>query len=523
MKFSNSDKSSATALLVIICFIIVFFINVSLTAYEKAYIIADQHIYPIEIHEKDDLRYFSLKRIADILAAVLTYDKNRDSYIYTYDSRQTVLAPGKSLISIEGRLEFINQRTIEEDGRLLVPEEFLLKIIPLIHRKPISFSSPSNAYILGEGADPYHFQINTLRRKDFQRIIIQAKKDIPFRITRDNETIKVRFLRKVVLLPFKEKGFEDDILEEIKFIQEGDATLLKLELRYDPDDIKSYRFKDPFRIVIDFYREEKSTRQPDTRYDHHRSPGDERSDWLESTEIKTIVIDPGHGGLNRGAIGPSGLEEKEITLQLAKKLKELIEQNLGGVKVVLTRDKDMDLSIRARTETANHNKADLFISIHCNGSIRKNAKGAEVFILSNEASDEAARRVAEMENESPESAVSGSSNQHMTNSLTPILWELAQNEYIRESAMLAEVIQSELNQLLDTPERGVKQAPLRVLTGAIMPAVLVEVAFITNPIEEKSLKNSLYQSAIARSLYRSILRFQMIRQRKSNTGYSEDQ
>jgi len=106
------------------------------------------------------------------------------------------------------------------------------------------------------------------------------------------------------------------------------------------------------------------------------------------------------------------------------------------------------------------------------------------------------------------------------------LWELAQNEYLRESALLAEQMQAELNQLLDTSERGVKQAPFKILTGAIMPAVLVEVAFITNPKEENDLRNEVYQAAIAKAIYRSILRFQSMREQKNSTGFNtndEDQ
>lgn len=482
---------------------------------DEAYIIHEEHIYPIEIIEKNDTYYFSLKRIKDILNARLTYDENRNSYIYKYKSKQAVLAPGKSLISVEGRLEFVSHPTIAAGSDLLVPIEFIQKILPLIHFLPVEYNASSRAFIFGENSDPYNLKVNLLSRNEYQRLILQSKKEIPFRITRNDEIIKIRFFRKVILLPFKKKTFTKDIVKEIKFTQESGVTVLEITLARDPDDIKSLRFNNPFRIVLNFMRE-KERRASSSRRTPDSTSG--ALNWLESTELKTIVIDPGHGGTNEGAKGPSGLLEKTITLQVAKKLRTIIKQNIPGIKVVLTRESDIDLSLKARTETANHNKADLFISIHCNGSVRHNARGAEVYILSKDASDEASRLLAAMENQGDPSTRPTSTNR---TSLTPILWELTQDEYLRESASLADVMQTELNQLLDTPERGVKQAPFRVLTGAIMPAVLVEIAFITNPHEEQKLKDGVYQSAVARALYRSALRFNSIRKRKMETGYSD--
>ncbi|MBN2134217.1 MAG: N-acetylmuramoyl-L-alanine amidase [Acidobacteria bacterium] len=483
---------------------------------EERYLIYDQHIYPINVTDVDGVAYVRLSRIKDIFAAKITYDKSKNSYIYTYKNRQAVLAPGKSLISVEGRLEFISNVTIQKDDELLVPVEFITKILPLIHYLPVEYNASSNSYILGENSDPYNLKVNLLERDEYQRLIVRSKSDVAFRVTRDDEVIKIRFLRKIILLPFKQKTFDRDIVKKLQFIQEKNATVLEIELRSEPDDVKSYKFSQPFRVVLDFMRIQK--RPNDNRETTSTDETDTGSNWLESTALKTIVIDPGHGGENEGAKGPSGLLEKEITLQIANQLKKVIERNLPNIKVVLTRDRDMDLSLKARTEVANHNKADLFISLHCNGSVKKDARGAEVFILSSDASDEATEALANMEN----TGSNGYSSSSSRSSLTPILWELAQNEYLRESAKLAEGMQAELNQLLNTPERGVKQAPFKILTGAIMPAVLVEIAFITNPAEEAQLRNPEYQSSVANAIYRSILRFNMNRTRKMDSGYDDE-
>ena len=220
--------------------------------------------------------------------------------------------------------------------------------------------------------------------------------------------------------------------------------------------------------------------------------------------IKAIVIDPGHGGLESGAKGKFGALEKDITLAIALKLKAVIERNLA-LRVELTRDKDLDVSLENRAAIANNHKADLFISIHTNSSYRRNAHGSETFFLSLNATDEEARRLAYLENNSADlSKPLAEDNQ---DELRMILWDMAQSAYLKQSQSLAEIIQDELNSLLGTTNRGIKQAPFKVLTGVACPAVLVEVAFISNPEEEKDLVEESFQSNVAEAIYRGLVRY----------------
>jgi N-acetylmuramoyl-L-alanine amidase len=214
----------------------------------------------------------------------------------------------------------------------------------------------------------------------------------------------------------------------------------------------------------------------------------------------TIVIDPGHGGEDTGAVGPSGIKEKDVVLDIAKRLKELLIENYQ-VTVILTRDGDYDLPLELRTEKANAVKADLFISIHTNASRRQGARGAETYIMSYKATDDEARNLAAVENN-----VLGITNPEIKQNkeLSMVLWDLAQTEYLAESTHLAETIQNEFNEFLRLPNRGVKQAPFAVLMGAMMPAVLVEVGFTTNPAEEQRLAQERYRQEIAATLARSI-------------------
>ena len=220
--------------------------------------------------------------------------------------------------------------------------------------------------------------------------------------------------------------------------------------------------------------------------------------------ITTIVIDPGHGGIENGAKGKFGAAEKDITLAISLKLKAIIERNFA-FRVVLTRDRDIDRSLEDRAAIANNNKAYLFISIHANGSYRKNARGSETYFLSLNATDEEARRLAYMENN--ESDLENQIASDQQDDIKMILWDMAQNAYLKQSSQLAESIQIQLNALLKTRNRGIKQAPFKVLTGVACPAVLVEVAFISNPEEEKKLVTDEFQNNVALAIYNGLNNF----------------
>ncbi len=220
--------------------------------------------------------------------------------------------------------------------------------------------------------------------------------------------------------------------------------------------------------------------------------------------IKTIVIDPGHGGLEVGAKGPGGTLEKDVVLSISLKLKNIIERQLA-IRVVLTRDKDTDISLENRAALANNNRADLFLSIHANGSYRQKAHGSETYFLSLKATDEEARRLAYLENSSPD--FEKKIEEESQDQIMMILWDMAQAAFLKQSSQLAEFIQKELNSLLGTTDRGIKQAPFKVLTGVACPAVLVEVAFISNPEEEAKLRDETFQENVALALFRGLLNY----------------
>jgi len=169
---------------------------------------------------------------------------------------------------------------------------------------------------------------------------------------------------------------------------------------------------------------------------------------------------------------------------------------------VLTRDEDASLPLDTRSAIANQNKADLFVSIHLNSSLGSRARGAETFFLSMEASDARAAEVAAAENRA--AAAGGEDPLY---DLQLILWDLAQSYHLAASQRVAALIQEELNTTLGLRDRGVKQAPFRVLMGAAMPAVLVELGFLSNPEEEERLKDPAYRGELVEALVRAIGRY----------------
>jgi N-acetylmuramoyl-L-alanine amidase len=212
--------------------------------------------------------------------------------------------------------------------------------------------------------------------------------------------------------------------------------------------------------------------------------------------VRTIVIDPGHGGKDPGAIGPRGTKEKDVVLKIAHKLAKELHKNLK-VRVILTRYHDIFLPLADRTAVANRQKADLFISIHCNASLKSRTKGFEIYFLSDKASDEEAQAVANMEN----AVMALEERTEEKNELSSILWSLAMNEFMNESSELCSLVSSKVdNHITGMDNRGVKQAGFTVLRGAKMPAILVEVGFISNRSEARKLKSSKFQKELVESI-----------------------
>ncbi len=223
----------------------------------------------------------------------------------------------------------------------------------------------------------------------------------------------------------------------------------------------------------------------------------------EKWEFKTIVIDAGHGGKDPGAVGYRGTKEKDIALDVAKRLEKKLSKNMN-VKIIMTRDEDVFLRLSERTKIANESNGNLFISIHTNAAEDRRASGFETFLIGPN-KNEAAVRVAARENAVLE--LEGISGKKLTNE-DLIQATIAQSAFASKSEQFASMVQKEIKKRVQSRDRGVKQAGFYVLMGASMPNVLVELGFISNPSEEKKLRSPQYRDQLATAIYRAVEQYQ---------------
>ena len=227
------------------------------------------------------------------------------------------------------------------------------------------------------------------------------------------------------------------------------------------------------------------------------------SNEKEKWEFKTIIIDAGHGGKDPGAVGYRGTKEKDITLDVAKRLEKKISRNMN-VKVIMTRDEDVFLRLSERTKIANDNKGSLFISIHTNAAEDRRASGFETFLIGLNKNEYAAK-VAARENAVLE--LEGSAKKDLSGE-DLIQATMAQASFAAYSETFADLVQKEIKKRVQSKDRGVKQAGFVVLARASMPNVLVELGFISNPSEEKKLRSPQYRDQLATAIYRAVEQYQ---------------
>lgn len=360
--------------------------------------------------------------------------------------------------------------------------------------------------------------IRSFDHNDFTRIVFEADQGFTYKFNSSENAIKIKLDQKAKI----EKNInviDSVLIDRVVHHWEDNSSVFQVHMKSDFKIMRSFVLERPFRVVFDLIEspgkkadeksnivpgeikeEEPQQEQEEKRENQPRpEPGKQKNHDL----IRTICIDPGHGGSDLGAVGRSNLREKDVTLKVAKKLKALIESKLG-LHVVMTRESDEEVSLNPRVAKANNQKAQMLVSIHVNSSYRKSASGPETYYVSLKATDQEAFLLSQKENSAFKEEIDKLASD---NELKMILWDMAQNEYIKASAKLADFIQYELNILMHTRNRGVKQAPFRVLMRAAMPAILVEIAFVSNYSEEKKLKDDAFLGQVAVSLYTGISKY----------------
>jgi N-acetylmuramoyl-L-alanine amidase len=342
---------------------------------------------------------------------------------------------------------------------------------------------------------------------DYSRVVVYGKGRISYRVNqlkRDPRTGKPPRL----YIDLKGATIPKELCDPIPI---ADGLLLRARAgQYDKDtvrlvldidsmvDHRVFTMENPSRLVVDVVGQSGQFGEKRGK----ESPDGEPLPLAQQLGlgVKTIVIDPGHGGKDPGAIGPKGLREKDVTLALALRLKPLLEEK--GYQVLLTRDRDIYLELDARTAFANKQRADLFLSIHTNASRSRKARGVETYFLG-VAKDRESSETALLENAISEQTLAD---------LDLILLDLARTSNLKQSSLLAESVQDRLFEGLSRKHGrirnyGVKQAAFYVLIGAQMPAVLVETSFISNPVEENLLASKEYRDLISESILKGIIHY----------------
>jgi len=256
------------------------------------------------------------------------------------------------------------------------------------------------------------------------------------------------------------------------------------------------KFQDkPDRLVIDIFRPDLEKKEEEKRLFWQKKPA---GNYI-------VVIDPGHGGEDPGAIGKSGVKEKVVVLEIAKKLRTALNQE-KNLKAFLTRESDYFIPLRKRWIIARQYNADLFISIHANAGFNRNKQGAEVYCLSlGAASEEAARILAEKENSSD--LIGGVDLASCTDGVDSILVQMEQTRTINDGLILGKLTLEELRKVTEINFSQPQQAGFTVLKAPDIPSILIEVGYLSNPKEERLLSTEDFQNRIAEAIKNGIIKF----------------
>lgn len=438
----------------------------------------------------------------------------------TRDDRKAEILIGGDRLIVDGYLMTLSSPVSASDGSVTIALTDASELFSRLLGRTISKTELAGAGLFPKRhvSVPENNLIKSVRYISyprFTRIIINVSGE------GDTDGLDVKSLEGVGALTFELPNsrfvqpngpieVRDKIVEVIEQVQTSSDAKLIVKTVTDEVDYEIQKHNDPPRVVLDIRQDSPViTRNfitepvlPTRTRDWIEPPAvDPRENYL----LTTVVIDPGHGGKDHGAQGRGGLLEKDVTLGIALKLKELVEET-AGMKVVLTRTGDYFVSLKERTSIANHAKdgmpADLFISIHTNAHKSPRVGGFEAFYIS-DAIDQDAEATAALEN----AVINFERNmdEPIEDSLAPILWDLQFTEFVSQSSELAFIAQEELGRRLNTRNRGVRQAQFIVLAGVAMPSILVEVGFISNRVEEAKLKTADFRGKCAEALAATVV------------------
>ena len=443
--------------------------------------------------------YVSAKDIGNSFTSKVYENSERQKIVLYISGSKIKISGNSSYIIVNDNAYQMPQKTLTDTDDLYVPAKYFFDIIKATILPGINFDSMKELLEI----DIIRFNITDIK------IDVKSNGTIIHLATRKtfSERNISSFINKhgwyYITIPDGvidtvniNAGLTRGVVRQIESDQIGNTAQVAFKLGKKIISHEWDQNLDPNEIVI-------TLRTPLAEVDEHIE--DVRERW----RLDTVVLDAGHGGKDPGAIGKYGTKEKDVALDITKRAGELLEKS--GIKVVYTRDEDVFIPLLDRTKIANDSNGKLFVSIHANANKNRKVQGFETFLLRPGKSDDAIE-VASRENSVIKLEEFTDRYEDLTGEAL-IMATMAQSMFMKESEDLASIIQMELDKRLNTPNRGVKQAGFYVLIGASMPNALVEVGFISNPSEEKMLRQKAHKQKIAEAIYQAIKHFKYSREK----------
>jgi N-acetylmuramoyl-L-alanine amidase len=435
--------------------------------------------------------YFRANDVARLFRATQFWNATSRKVVLGVGRTRFILTVDTRVVVIDGEPVMLRTPIKYDSGFVMVPLEFILEVAS--HYTPWTFNWDPDSRELSVRGFGYNIErlvFSTAADRTTATITLSE----PLLYHMDANTpglVRLKLYGGRVDTRTVAQREPRGLIEGVRSEQTERDAFIYFAIKRTTTRLRIEREESPDRIVLVLEKGD-LPEIPDAEFEGTRiiEIVDETTAERRTIDVKTVVIDPGHGGKDHGKAGKSGLLEKDVNLMLAEAMRDRIERVLG-LEVILTREDDRLLSLTHRTEIANEAGGDLFVSIHCNSWFSERSGGFEAYFLS-PARSESERALARYEN----TAGNAASNTP-DGDIDFIIWDLVQNEYINESSTFAEFVQKEMSDRLSVRNRGVKQANFVVLQGARMPAVLIETAFLSNPTEEALLADPDFHRQLA--------------------------
>jgi len=428
-----------------------------------------------------------LDQLASIFNLTVTEDAATGGLVVDAGGQRIVLTVGQSLASVSGRIVSMSGAVVRDGRAWFVPVDFLSRAVGPAMNTAIDVRRTSHLVVVGDVRLPQVI-VQFDRQGPIGRLQIETRPATPVRATRDGARLTLRFDADAL----DANTIAGAPPEFIAGSRVDGATIL---VDLGPAAV-SYRVvddRDPAHTTIELLTSAAPPTPPQPTQTATPPP---IVDMTPAGAVRTVIIDAGHGGADAGAHGPAGTIEKDLTLQMARRLKAAVEARIG-LRVLLTRDADVDMPMDRRTAFANNSKADLFISLHANASVRPSARGAQVLSMNTDDYKERAKQGAAG---TPVPVIGGG-----TRMIEAVPWDVGQLPHAAASSTFGSIVIERFTaENVPLFLRPVDLSPLRVLAGANMPAVLIELGFLTNPDDERALGGDTLTTAIVNALVASI-------------------